>query len=75
MRTQIIAELASNAGGDVKHAKDLISACADAGADYVKVQAYDAAWLRDDDPQKAWLIESQWSMADLAALRAKVRRR
>ncbi len=58
-RAQLIAELASNHGGDVPLLQDMIAAAADSGADFVKLQLYDAAMLRDDDPQKAWLTLAQ----------------
>ena len=59
MRTQIIAELASNHGGNLSLAQDMIKAAADAGADFCKLQLYNAALLNDDDPQKAWLTKAQ----------------
>jgi sialic acid synthase SpsE len=58
-RTQIIAELASNHGGDWALAADLIKAAADSGADIVKLQLYNAETLADSDPQKAWLRQAQ----------------
>jgi sialic acid synthase SpsE len=58
-RTQLIAELASSHGGDVALASDMIRVFADAGADWVKLQLYDAACLADSDPQKAWLTQAQ----------------
>jgi sialic acid synthase SpsE len=60
-RTLIVAELASNHGGDWSLAATMIKAAADAGADIVKVQLYDAADLKDSDPQKPWLRQAQIS--------------
>jgi sialic acid synthase SpsE len=58
-RTQLIAELASNHGGDWALAAEMIRAAAASGADWVKVQLYDAARLRADDPQRDWLAHAQ----------------
>jgi N,N'-diacetyllegionaminate synthase len=60
-RTLIVAELASGHGGDWSLAARMIRAAADAGADIVKVQLYDAADLKDSDPQKPWLAQAQIS--------------
>ena len=68
MRTRIIGELASNHGGDLELAKDLIAACADYGADAVKVQAYQTKYLASADPQHAWLRAAELSEANLAHL-------
>ena len=70
MRTQIIAELASNHGGDLSLAKDLISACADHGADWIKVQAYQTKYLARTDPQYDWLTQAQVTESGLAELKA-----
>ena len=69
MRTQIIAELASNHGGDLALACDLISAAADAGADWVKVQAYRPSRLRKGDPQTEWLTQAALSGDALAQVK------
>jgi N,N'-diacetyllegionaminate synthase len=58
-RTQIVAELASNHGGNIGLAHEMIQAAAGAGCDYVKLQLYDASRLKPDDPQKAWLQQAQ----------------
>jgi sialic acid synthase SpsE len=60
-RTLIIAELASSHGGDWPLACDMIKAAAEAGADIVKVQLYNASTLRATDPQKPWLQQAQIS--------------
>ena len=70
MRTHIIAELASNHGGDLALACDLISAAADAGADWVKVQAYRPECLRLGDPQRDWLTQSALTPNGLEQLKA-----
>lgn len=64
MRATIIAELATNHGGDVSLAKDMIRAAADAGADVVKTQAYQVQHLRPTDPQYAWF--QQCELSDIA---------
>lgn len=68
MRCQIIAELASNHGGDLSIAYDLITACADAGVDYCKVQAYTPERLKPDDPQRDWLTQAHLDDDKLIAL-------
>ena len=45
MRTQIVAELASNHGGQWDIAEVMIQSAADHGADWVKVQLYDGRGL------------------------------
>lgn len=69
-RTRIVAELASNHGGDMEIAKDLISACAEHGADVVKVQAFQAQFLAENDSQKQELSKAELSPAQLYALKA-----
>lgn len=64
MRCKIIAELATNHGGDIALAKDMITAAADAGADIVKTQAYNVEHLRRSDPQYEWFLQSQLSFED-----------
>lgn len=68
-RALLVAELASNHGGDWSVLRELIEAAANAGADYVKLQLYDASMLREDDPQKAWLNQAQVSRAMLGHAR------
>lgn len=60
-RTQIIAEVASNHGGNLALAKDFIRAAADHGADFVKFQSWQAKNLRQDDPQHDWFVRSELS--------------
>lgn len=57
--TKIVAELASNHGGNWELCSDLIKSAADHGASYVKLQLFDADTLHDLDPQKAFLKQSQ----------------
>jgi sialic acid synthase SpsE len=59
MRTSIICELASNHGGNWDVCADLIRSAADHGADWVKLQLYDATLLAETDPQKEWLTQCQ----------------
>jgi N,N'-diacetyllegionaminate synthase len=65
MRTQIIAEVTSNHGGDMGLAREFVRRAADAGADYVKFQSWRAATVRDGgaDPQYAWFVQSELSDA------------
>lgn len=67
-RCQLIAAIESNHGGNWALAADMIKAAADSGADFVKFQLYDASRLRDDDPQKAWLAQSQLGRDELEIL-------
>lgn len=55
---QIIAELATNHGGDVGLAEEMVCLAAEAGADYVKTQAYTLARLNQNDAQAEWLRQS-----------------
>lgn len=75
-RTTLVAEMASNHGGDWHLAKKMIDAAANAGADIVKFQLYDTKDLREDDPQYEWLTHAQipdvGTLMNLAA-RAKAR--
>jgi sialic acid synthase SpsE len=57
-RVQLIAELSTNHGGDVGLAEAMLVQAAEAGADYVKTQAYSLARLNPNDPQAAWLEQS-----------------
>jgi len=52
-RTIIIAEAGVNHNGDIKTAKKLVDAAADAGADYVKFQTFKASKLVSKAAQKA----------------------
>lgn len=63
MRAKIIAEVASNHGGDLELAKEFIHAAAEAGADYVKFQSWRAATVqaREKDPQYEWFVKSELS--------------
>lgn len=61
MRCQIIAEVATNHGGDLACATDFIHACAEAGADYVKFQSYQVQHLRPGDPQQDWFAQCELS--------------
>jgi N,N'-diacetyllegionaminate synthase len=54
----LIAELATNHGGDLALAEDMISAAADAGCDYAKTQAYSLEKLNPCDPQADWLRQA-----------------
>ncbi len=62
-RTKIIAEVASNHGGDLELAKAFVHAAAKAGVDYVKFQSWQVKTLRDGerDPQYEWFCRSELS--------------
>lgn len=59
---ELIAELATNHGGDLDLARRLIDAAVTAGADTIKTQAYQASSVNPDDPQAAWLVQSALSV-------------
>jgi N,N'-diacetyllegionaminate synthase len=59
IKTKIIAEVASNHGGDIKLAKEFVRIAADTGADYVKFQSWQASKLSKDDPQYDWFKQSE----------------
>lgn len=59
--TKIVAEVASNHGGDIKLAKEFIRIAAGVGVDYIKFQSWQAAKLRKDDPQYEWFKQSELS--------------
>jgi len=58
MRCELIAELATNHGGDLGLAEAMIRAAAGAGADWVKTQAYQVKHLNPSAPQYDWLKQS-----------------
>jgi N,N'-diacetyllegionaminate synthase len=60
-RTQIIAEVASNHGGDLELAKQYIRAAAGHGADVVKFQSWQARHMSKDDSQYDWFLKSELS--------------
>lgn len=60
-RTKIIAEVASNHGGDIKLAKEFIRIAAEIGVDYIKFQSWQASKLSKDDPQYDWFVKSELS--------------
>ena len=67
-RCRLIAELATNHGGDRALALDMVAAAADAGADIVKTQGYQIANLPRSDPQYVWFAQSELSDDDHHAL-------
>ena len=52
MKTKIIAEIASCHNGDIRMAKALVKAAAEAGVDVVKFQSWKASDVKDNDPDK-----------------------
>ena len=69
MRTALIAEVSSNHGGRMYLARAFVHDYAKAGADWVKFQAYQTAFLHADDPQAEWLKQAELSDAQLLELR------
>ena len=59
MKTKIIAEVASNHGGDIKLAKEFIRIAADVGVDYIKFQSWQVSKLSKDDSQYDWFKQSE----------------
>lgn len=57
----MIAECASNHGGDLSLAKAFIRCFAEAGADYIKFQTTRVKHLRKDDPQVEWFTRAELS--------------
>jgi sialic acid synthase SpsE len=62
--TEIIAEVASNHGGDHDWQHRFIDMAAGAGATWVKFQSYQTRHLDPADPQFAWLQRAELSDAD-----------
>ena len=67
-RLLIIAEAGVNHNGDLGRARDMVSAAAEAGADYVKFQAFDAAELIAPGTATAGYQQSNTGEADQIAL-------
>lgn len=61
MTPLLIAELATNHCGDLDLLRRMVNEAAEAGADIVKVQAFDCRFLRPGDPQEAWLRRCELS--------------
>jgi sialic acid synthase SpsE len=70
MRTQIIAEAATNHLGDVGRALEMVDAAAELGCDYIKFQSWQARNLRPDDPglafhqQRELSDDAHWKLVD-----------
>lgn len=62
MGIELIAELATNHGGDVALAKKMIDYAVAGGAHTVKTQAYRPESVNPSDPQAQWLRESALSV-------------
>jgi N,N'-diacetyllegionaminate synthase len=60
-KTKIIAEVASNHGGDLNIAKEFIKISADIGVDYIKFQSWQAKSLSKRDPQYEWFVKTELS--------------
>ncbi|MFH2012803.1 MAG: N-acetylneuraminate synthase family protein [Pseudomonadota bacterium] len=59
MKTKIIAEVASNHGGDINLAKEYIRIAAQIGVDYIKFQSWQISKLSKDDSQYDWFKQSE----------------
>ena len=71
----IIAEAGENHLGDMDLARKMIDVSREAGADYVKVQYYDAEACADSDPEKEWFRKVQLDMDQLRYLYGIARQR
>jgi sialic acid synthase SpsE len=67
-RVDLIAEVASNHGGDLSLAKEFIYRYTEAGADWIKFQMTRVAHLRPSDPQFSWFERAELSDDALAQL-------
>ena len=74
---KIIAEAASNHGGDLALAKEMIGVAAQIGVDYIKFQSWQASTLRDkeQDPQYEWFRRAELSDEAHSELIAECSRR
>src|SRR5688572_12251851 len=61
MKTKIIAEVASNHGGDLALAKEFVHAAAESNADFVKFQSWQSHRMQPDDSQYDWFQRSELS--------------
>lgn len=68
MRCEIVCELATNHGGSLSLAQDMVRAAADSGADWVKIQSYTLKRLNPRDPQADWLRQAHLDKAAHAGL-------
>lgn len=68
---ELIAEIASNHGGDLSLAKEFVRRFVEAGAHTVKFQATRVKHLRPDDPQYDWFTKAELSDDALAELKAE----
>lgn len=68
MRPLIVAEVATNHGGDIELACRMVEDAARCGVDVVKFQAHQSKHLNPDDPQAVWLRQAELSDADLTRL-------
>ncbi len=73
-RVELIAEVATNHGGDVALAKEFIREFAENGADWIKFQFTRVAHLRKDDPQYAWFEQAELSVPAFRELQSECHR-
>lgn len=60
-KTKIIADVASNHGGDIGIAKKFIKTASEIGIDYIKFQSWQVKTLKKDDFQYAWFKKAELS--------------
>jgi sialic acid synthase SpsE len=61
LKAQIIAEVASNHGGDLTLAKEFVHAAAEGRANFVKFQSWQSSRMKPDDAQYDWFQRSELS--------------
>jgi sialic acid synthase SpsE len=69
MPIELIAEVATGHGGNLRLAQEFIQRFAAAGADWIKFQYTRVAHLRPDDPQYAWFQQAEFSLGQFVQLR------
>lgn len=69
-KIELIAELATNHGGDLSLAKEMCDYAAAGGATHIKTQAYLPESVNPADPQAEWLKQAALSEDDHWALKA-----
>ena len=63
-KVELIIEISTNHGGNPTLAREFINRFVEVGADTIKFQYYDPAYLRPGDPQAAWFKQA-WLSLDI----------